>query len=405
MSVAGRHPVALNLALLTASVAVTLGLLEIAARVYYASIGAGKEQNERAAYTEHDPVLGWRKRPGAHVTYERREYTVEVAINSLGERDVERQLDKPAGTFRVLALGDSFIEAYSVALAESVTQRLEKRLSGPACPIEVLNAGTGGYSTDQEYLYYTERGSRYHPDVVILFLYYNDIVPNTWDVYWGTAKPLLGVEDGRLVVLHVPMTPPPPPDPAAAEDPEGRSIPGSAAVYWLRERLARGAPGAFNALAGLGLWKPIGGEAVEDSFRVYKVRRHDPGIEKAWDVTHAILEELSRRVTADGARFAVAYVPSRMEVSDRDWELTRLRFGLNDTWDRGFVLERVREIGASVGFPVIDLTPELRAAEKGLLAETYFRFDGHWNARGHEAAARAVAAFLEDRGWLPRCAR
>ena len=42
----------------------------------------------------------------------------------------------------------------------------------------------------------------------------------------------------------------------------------------------------------------------------------------------------------------------------------------------------------------LDLTPALRAAaEQG---PTYFTFDGHWNARGHEAAAAAMAGRLSE---------
>jgi len=160
----------------------------------------------------------------------------------------------------------------------------------------------------------------------------------------------------------------------------------------------------FNRLAGLGLWEPVGGEGPDDTFRVYKARRRIAFIEEAWELTDAILRELARRVEETGARFAVAYVPSQMEVDDRSWELTRLRFGLNETWDRGFVLKRVQEIGRSAGFPVLDLTPSLVAAGGGGRARVYFPVDGHWNARGHAAVAQALEAFLRERGWLPACA-
>jgi hypothetical protein len=95
-----------------------------------------------------------------------------------------------------------------------------------------------------------------------------------------------------------------------------------------------------------------------------------------------------------------------MEVSDRDWELTRLAYDLDERlWDRGLVARRVAEIGASAGFPVLDLTPALRAASRGLLGEPYFLYDGHWNALGHRAAGRAVTAELRRLDWLPPCGR
>jgi hypothetical protein len=67
-------------------------------------------------------------------------------------------------------------------------------------------------------------------------------------------------------------------------------------------------------------------------------------------------------------------------------------------WDRGLVARRFAEIGASAGFPMLDLTPDLRRA-----SEPYFVYDGHWNATGHRVAAEAVARFLRERGWAPPC--
>ena len=99
----------------------------------------------------------------------RREYTVEVAINSHGLRDPERGYETPAGTARILALGDSFVEGYSVSLPETATQVLESALGRAGCPAEVINGGTAGYSTDQELLFYETEGHRYKPRVVVLF--------------------------------------------------------------------------------------------------------------------------------------------------------------------------------------------------------------------------------------------
>jgi len=79
-----------TIALAFLSVAVGLLALEAAARLTQQFWGGGKESGEQPHYVEYDPLLGWRKRPGARVTYRRREFTVDVAINSHGLRDVER---------------------------------------------------------------------------------------------------------------------------------------------------------------------------------------------------------------------------------------------------------------------------------------------------------------------------
>jgi hypothetical protein len=393
-----------NAGLALVSIALVLALAEGVARWAERSRGGGKEKDEASRYVEHDPRLGWRKKPGARVRYDRREYDTEVAINANGLRDPERGYAAAPGTYRILALGDSFVEGYSVDMDKTVTQVLEKALRGAGCPVEVLNAGTAAYSTDQEYLFYLDQGVRYSPQVVLLFAYYNDVLWNTAVNYFGSPKPLLDPSGDQLVLRNDPVpapyrgpTPPPPPPPPA---PKLRS----AAFAWVKDRLARGAPRAFNALARVGLWDRMGGDEPDDQMRVFK-RRQQPAIEAAWERTDAILRGLSREAAARGARFAVVYVPSRMEVSDRDWELTRLAYDMDEkAWDRGLVARRFAEIGASAGFPVLDLTPGLREASRGVLGEPYFVYDGHWNAVGHRTAAEAVERFLRERGWAPPCA-
>jgi hypothetical protein len=396
----------LNSGLVLASFGVVLAFLEGAARLAERSRGGGKERDEASRYVEHDPRLGWRKKPGARVRYERREYSVEVAINSQGLRDPERPATPAPGTFRILALGDSFVEGYTVDLPLTVTQVLEKSLSTSGCPVEVLNAGTAAYSTDQEYLFYLDQGVRYAPQVVLLFAYYNDILWNQGVNYFGSPKPLLEKSGDQLVLSNDPVpapyrgpTPPPPPPP-----PSAKKKMRSAAYDWVTSRLARGAPRTYNALARAGFWAPLGGDEPDDQMRVFK-RSRQPIIEAAWEKTDAILRALSAETAARGSRFALVYVPSRMEVSDRDWELTRLAYDMDErAWDRGLVARRFGEIGASAGFPVLDLTADLRGASRGVLGEPYFVYDGHWNATGHRVAGEAVHRFLQGLRWVPPCA-
>jgi acetyltransferase AlgX (SGNH hydrolase-like protein) len=403
-----RRSLLVNLGVAAVSVALTLLAVEAFARLALRGRGGGKERDEASSYMEPDPHLGWRHRPGARATYHRREYTTEVAINAHGLRGPEIDYTAPPGTFRVLALGDSFVEGYTVPEDETVSGVLEQSIGGPHCPAQVLNAGHAAYSTDQEYLFHRDEGVKYHVQVVLLFLYYNDLLSNVISNYFGSPKPLLEMRDGRLVLTNDPVPSPAPPDTSAPGSPRPpRTLLGSVALEWMRDRLARGAPRAYNALARLGLWEPLGGDTVEkgDQLRVFK-RRRQPDVEEAWTRTGDIVEALAREAEANRSRFAVVYVPSRMEVSDRDWELTRISYGMDEAvWDRGLVARRVAEMGRLGGFAVLDLTPALRAATGRFRGEPYLLYDGHWNARGHRVAAEAVAAFLRDQGWLPACAR
>src|SRR5438093_1290016 len=147
-----------------------------------------------AQYTEPDSVRGWRHRPGARGSFGRGAY----AINSRGLRDVERTLKPAPGALRLLVIGDSFAEGFSVSLDETVSRVLERELGTAGCAVEVVNGGTVGYSTDQELLFYRDEGSAYEPKVVILLFYYNDILANARGAAdSGMPKPLFTFTGGR----------------------------------------------------------------------------------------------------------------------------------------------------------------------------------------------------------------
>lgn len=391
-----------NLLVTLASVAFCLTALEVAARLSRRSNQkGGKEQRERMLYAEHDPLLGWRKRPGARVVYDRRDYTVEVSINRQGLRDREREYAAGPGVFRLLALGDSFVEAFMVRLESTVTQQLEGRLSSARCPVEVINGGTSGYGTDQEYLFFREEGVRYQPKVVLLFFYYNDILFNAKPDNIHIPKPLLDFagERPRVANFPVPKQPPPP----EADPPKPEAFRGSAALNWLDNRLERSNPRLHDTIARTGLWAPIRRQTPSSEFLVY-MRNTAPEIKQAWDATALILKALDREVTEQGARLLLVYIPSRIEVNDADWELTKRRYGLKDEkWDRARVLGRLTGIATDAKVPMLDLTPAMSRSAKRFGGQPYFPTDNHWNAKGQAAAAEAIADFLKTQSWIPTC--
>ena len=416
--------------LVLGSVAFTTAALEGAARVARHFRGAGYEAAETTRYMEYDPLLGWRKRPNVRVTYRRREYTVDVAINRLGLRDLDRGYEAPAGCLRILALGDSFGQKPDDRLRVTLVvldqgdrpARVREGIAllsatggGPSLlgslatshwnqlhrpPAEPFVAEESGLhrntSTDQEYLFYRTEGVRYSARIVLVFFYYNDVLYNDRDRFAKQPKPLLADRAGRLAVANEPVPEAPPAGPERKPSPPK----GSALLEWLRDRLLYGAPRARQALARLGLWDPIPTTRAPLEIRVYE-RRPPPEIEAAWRKTALLLGALAEETAARGARLLVVYVPNRLEVDPRTWELTRILYGVDDTvWDRAAVRRRLERIGAERGFPVLDLTPALRARVHWPWSGPYFDYDGHWTRDGHRTAARAVRDFLSGAHWL-----
>src|SRR5262245_21434946 len=113
-----------------------------------------------------DPVLHHRLRPSIVTSV----FNTEFRTSSLGLHDREYPARKPAGTFRVLLLGDSFTEGAGLALPATVAKQTESLLGAAGCraPVEVVNGGVASYSPIVEYLFLGELLPKLEPDLVVL---------------------------------------------------------------------------------------------------------------------------------------------------------------------------------------------------------------------------------------------
>jgi hypothetical protein len=106
-----------------------------------------------------------------------RDNGVVFTINSLGLRGEEVSAQKPAGTYRILGIGDSFTLGYGVKDDDTFLHRLQTQLNAQRADqrrFEVLNAGVGGYNTRDEVLYLEHRWQALNPDLVLIVFYVND---------------------------------------------------------------------------------------------------------------------------------------------------------------------------------------------------------------------------------------
>ena len=104
---------------------------------------------------------------------------VLTRTNSFGLRERHFKVPKPAGTLRVVLLGDSFIHGFGVEAQERVGAYLERYLRKHATgwdgPIECLHVGVGGWNVVAECTYLRRTLSQIAPDLVIHVLISNDL--------------------------------------------------------------------------------------------------------------------------------------------------------------------------------------------------------------------------------------
>ena len=103
---------------------------------------------------------------------------VDVRINSLGYRDGEFPVEKPAGTLRVAMLGDSITFGWGVEQDATFSALVEQDLARhTSSPVEVINFGVGNYNSVQEVTAFTEKGLSLDPDYVVVNYFLNDAEP------------------------------------------------------------------------------------------------------------------------------------------------------------------------------------------------------------------------------------
>lgn len=103
---------------------------------------------------------------------------VAMHFNRFGMRDAEdRTLAKPAGTRRILCLGDSFTLGWGVRADHNWPVLVEERLRLGHPELQVVNGGgTGSAYVDEYELALRHRHGRFDPDLVVVTLCLNDLL-------------------------------------------------------------------------------------------------------------------------------------------------------------------------------------------------------------------------------------
>lgn len=355
------------------------------------------------SWTMPNSVIGWSYVPGAHYEHVSAEqcpgWKTSGRINSKGLRDREYAYEKPAGTLRILALGDSFTEAFQFDVEKTWTKLLEARLNEDGLRAEVINCGRSGMGTTAEWLFFESEGRRYHPDLVLVLFIPNDFQDNSKRVALATAYgPYLTPSAGGYVVdngflqsrdyrMRKWMTSL---KRASYVVSAGMDRYASLRASRAAKKAGRGGGAPVNTAAREGL----GPSWTEEDF-LWVQNPSEEWLEAA-RITQEALRRLHRAAAAEGAKLVVINGTTRIQVHPD--EIARVAAAHPD-WNLDGPQRFLLETAAEVGFAYHDLVPEFRreAAARGeyLHGCPENSGEGHWNEHGHQLAAQSIAKFLE----------
>lgn len=381
-----------RLGLSAASLVLGLLLAEAALRVFGVSY---------PIFFQVDPVTGTSLIPGTRGVYSQEGLGAFVEINEDGWRGPDRVVDKPAGTFRIALLGDSFVGAFEVEWEKTFGQVLEQSLrergfAGGAV-IEVLNFGVPGWGPTQELLTLRNRVWKYDPDLVLLaFCTANDIW-NSGRALKSEYMPTFYVENGTL---HL--------DGSFAQSTAYQTRDGLGLRMFVRaSRYSRILQVVNRVRHQVRDWRreaESSGTAPDESVepgvpnKIY-FPPEDPDWIEAWRNTEATIAEIHAESREAGVPFALVTLTNAVQVEPVD-ELGEALAGALGVDDLYYPDDRIAALAEREGFPALGLVRAFddRARREGRHIHGFGASvgRGHWNDVGHRWAGERIAEWLSE---------
>ena len=333
----------------------------------------------------------------------RRDHRVRIVTNSKGFRSrKEFSLEAPPGTFRILLLGDSFVDGMRTDQDDTIGAVLERRLreNAPRTRADDFEVMISGHNSPPDAWYaYQEHGWQYGPKLVILGVTLgNDL---TWQGYCRWMVPVPAEDGGtrlryeagarELAASLYPILLPP-----DAFEPESLWELSSRAEMKARRFLA-------DRFGFAGYWLPLRTQpwwskrrrvhAADFTLSLGLFHRPPMPEAESWLADlEEVLAGLHHEVVRSGSRLLVVLFPVRIQVDADEWRLTRRSYALREeAFDLEYPDRRIREACSRLGIDCLDLLEVFRAGEGPLFRP---RGDMHFNEAGQRLAAEAVGDHL-----------
>jgi lysophospholipase L1-like esterase len=367
--------------LLTLVLALVLlaGLAEIAIR-----FAVAPERWRFVDATHHwqlDPRLGWVQ--GANLDSFSIDLLTNQAIplrtNADGLMPATAVRERAAGVKRVLLVGDSTIVGAAVPEEQRIHNALRQLLAERGLEVEVLNAGTEGFSTDQAMLRLEQLVGPYDPDVVLHCVCANDLVANTLPENYGLNKPWFRLgASGELIAGA--FTP-------SEKIRELGTGPGALVQHSALYRLLR--PKIVVLRARMGGWEARNLIGLDNDWY------HDEqALERIdWALFGALVARMQAQSGGHGALFAAYLHPDVGATWDPAIEEARKGIGPDQAYDR-YALERrvAREVE---GHEATFLPMVQRFAEQQQRGPFHLLpRNPHCNGEGYRVQAEVLAEFV-----------
>lgn len=318
-----------------------------------------------------------------------REWDTTFSVNELGFRDQDVAIPKPPDEYRVLLLGDSFIEGESVEIYETSSWRLEQELQQEMQrPVNVVNMGVMSYSAIQYERLLKKWVDQLQPNFVVVAVDMSDF-QNEYSYSFDLD------EEGRFrnILFQQKMGAP------------HVALPGVSATlkFWLREHsvlYARVADRTKQLIRRtFSISEPTIFQVNDPKSDPHFATRSEENATNAlmWEYFGKSMLSISKYLSGKDVPWIVVIYPYGHQAAPDEWAIGRLKNG----FESGkvyptTVADLLVDFGGKNGFPVINLVPAFQRAAKESLEYLYWPYDGHFTPKGHTVMAEELQNIILD---------
>jgi hypothetical protein len=354
-----------------------------------------------ASLFEMDPVRSYGFRPGAH-GWHTPENDVYVEINQQGNRDRLRTIDPAPGTLRIAVLGSSTTAALEVEQQETYTALLERRLSRPGAPVEVLNFAVEGYGPAQDFYTLQDQVWRFHPQIIMDEISLKQYVLNSTKKYSPNAisYPFFRVAGDDLVLDEKSQQIKRPTPQDIARSNRRRDLVNSSDLLLLVTEAGKQLSVKLKGFSLLAPATPEVADPLADPWRWTLVPPVRPEIEQGWEVLQGLILKMRDQASAHGAEFWVIASDDGFQVDPdpnvgeklrRQMHAENLNYG-DDRLENFLTEHHVNHIHLEP--PLVAYVHQTGAYLHG--GPKTAPGAGHWNKLGHRIVAGIIADDLEQ---------
>ena len=317
------------------------------------------------------------------------EWDVEFRVNNLGFRGEDIAVQKPSGTYRVILVGDSFIEGESVVENKTATSLVEKEITFESGQkIEMVNMGVMSYSPVVYYRVIKDKGLPLNPDLVIINVDMSDFQND-----YAYAKDM--DEDGnfRNILFQQQMGQPHVALPAID----------SKIKFWLRSNSAFYMVVADRLKQLIRKINKLPEPTVFltnnlDSDPHYITRSEKNAADpEAWREISINLIKIRDLLTQKKIPLVVTVYPYGHQAGEDEWGKGRVRNG----FETGKIYpstaaDLLVEFGNKNGIKVVNFVQDFRGAAKKEAGFLYYPQDGHFTEKGQRVMADKLKEVINN---------